>query len=52
MIDGIVKQDTNQMGRRVVDEIANYIKTGEYSSDNIYTDIQWITIDNYAEVTE
>lgn len=50
VIDGIVKQDTNQMGRRVVEEIANYIKTGEYSADNIYTDIKWLTIDNYDEV--
>jgi ABC-type sugar transport system substrate-binding protein len=50
VIDGVVKQDTNQMGRRVVDEIANNIKTGDYSSDYIYTDIQWLTIDNYDEV--
>jgi ABC-type sugar transport system, periplasmic component len=50
VIDGVVRQDTNQMGRRVVDEIVNYIKTGKYSSDNIYTDIQWLTIDNYDEV--
>lgn len=50
VIDGIVKQDTNQMGRRVVDEIANYIRTGKYSADNIYTDVQWLTTRNYDEV--
>jgi ABC-type sugar transport system substrate-binding protein len=50
VIDGIVQQDTDQMGRSVVEEIANYIQTGNYSSDIIYTDMQWVTSDNYDEV--
>ncbi len=50
VIDGVVKQDTYQMGRQVVEEIAEYIKTGKYSSDNIFTDIQWVTFENYDEV--
>lgn len=50
VLDGIVKQDTNQMGRKVVEEIAGYIQKGSYSTDTIYTDIHWLTADNYSEV--
>ena len=50
VLNGIVKQDTQQMGHLVVEEIANYIEDGEYSSDNIYTDIHWVTAENYDEV--
>ena len=50
VLNGIVKQDTQQMGHLVVEEIANYIENGEYSSDNIYTDIHWVTAENYDEV--
>lgn len=52
ILDGIVKQDTNQMGRRVVEEIAHYIENGSYSSDTIYTDIDWLTADNYDSVMQ
>lgn len=50
VLNGIVKQDTQQMGHLVVEEIANYIEDGEYSSDNIYTGIHWVTAENYDEV--
>lgn len=50
LLDGIVKQDTHQMGRQVVEEIARHIETGKYSTDCIYTDICWLTAENYDEV--
>lgn len=50
VLNGVVKQDTQQMGHLVVEEIAHYIAHGSYSSDQIYTDIQWVTADNYDEV--
>lgn len=50
VLDGIVKQDTNRMGRQVVEEIRRHIETGAYSSDCIYTDICWVTAENYDEV--
>lgn len=52
VLNGVVKQDTQQMGHLVVTEIANYIEKGAYSSDNIYTDIHWVTAENYGEVIE
>lgn len=52
VLDGIVKQDTNQMGHRVVEEIVNYVKDGSYSAEDIYTDIHWLTEENYDEVME
>lgn len=50
VLDGIVKQDTQQMGHLVVEEIANFIEKGTYSSDYIYTNVQWVTAENYDEV--
>lgn len=50
MLDGVVKQDTDQMGRKVVEEIAGYIENGRYSAREIYTDIVWLTAENYDEV--
>ena len=50
VLAGVVKQDTNQMGRRLVEEIANYVVKGSYSSNRIYTDTCWLTAGNYDEV--
>lgn len=50
VLDGVVKQDTQSMGTLVVDEIANYIVTGSYSAQQIYTDIIWVNTENYDEV--
>lgn len=50
VLDGIVKQDTNRMGHQVVEEIRRHIETGSYSSNCIYTDIFWVTAENYDEV--
>lgn len=50
VLDGIVKQDTRQMGRRIVEEIAGFVETGRYSARDIYTDIIWLTSENYDEV--
>ena len=50
VLDGVVKQDTDQMGRKVVEEIAGYIENGRYSAREIYTDIVWLTAENYDEV--
>lgn len=49
-IDGIIKQDTNMMGEQVVEEIANFIRNGEYSSKTVYTDTQWLTVENYHSI--
>lgn len=50
VIDGIIKQDTRMMGERVVEEIANYIQNGEYSSEKVYTDMSWLTKENYRKI--
>lgn len=49
-IDGIIKQDTNMMGEQVVEEIANFIRNGKYSSETVYTDTQWLTVENYHSI--
>lgn len=49
-IDGIIKHDTNMMGEQVVEEIANFIRNGEYSSETVYTDTQWLTVENYHSI--
>ena len=49
-IDGIIKQDTNMMGEQVVEEIANFIRNGEYSSETVCTDTQWLTVENYHSI--
>ena len=51
VIAGVVKQDTNQMGRRIVEEIANYVSEGRYTDDVIYTDCYWLSADSYDEVS-
>ena len=50
VIDGIIKQDTNMMGEQVVEEIANYIRNGEYSSETVYTTTHWMTAENYHSI--
>ncbi len=51
VLAGVVKQDTNQMGRRIVEEIANYVSEGSYTSDVIYTDCHWLSADDCDEVS-
>ncbi len=50
VIDGIIKQDTRRMGEQVVEEIANYIRNGEYSSETVYTTTHWMTAENYHSI--
>lgn len=50
ILNGIIKQDTQNMGTLIVDEIANYIASGTYSAQKIYTDITWVNKENYDEV--
>ena len=50
VLDGIVKQNTFGMGKKVVEEIAEYVQTGSYSKDNVYTDVQWVTQENCEEI--
>lgn len=52
VLDGIIKQDTGRMGQLVVEEIMRHMETGSYSSDCIYTDIFWLTAENYDEVMQ
>ncbi len=51
VLAGVVKQDTNQMGRRIVEEIANYVSEGSYTGGVIYTDCHWLSADHYDEVS-
>lgn len=39
------------MGRRIVEEIANYVSEGRYTDDVIYTDCYWLSADSYDEVS-
>ena len=50
VLDGIIKQDTNHMGHQVVKEIERHVAKGSYSAECIYTDIYWLTAENYDEV--
>lgn len=50
LIDGVVAQEEREMGRRMIGEIADYVSEGHFSSQEIYTDILWLTADNYDEV--
>lgn len=50
ILDGVVMQDTRQMGSRVIEEIIRFVTEGSYSADEIVTDIWWLTQDNYDEV--
>ena len=50
VIDGIIKQDTRRMGEQVVEEIANYVRNGEYSSETVYTTTHWMTAENYHSI--
>lgn len=52
ILDGVVMQDTRQMGGRVVEEIIRCVAEGSYSADEIVTDIWWLTADNYDEVMD
>lgn len=52
ILDGVVLQNTFQMGYRAVEEIISYVNTGSYSSDRIYTDIYWVTKENYRSILE
>ncbi len=38
------------MGEQVVEEIANYIRNGEYSSETVYTTTHWMTAENYHSI--
>ena len=33
-----------------MEEIAGFVETGRYSARDIYTDILWLTSENYDEV--
>ncbi len=50
ILDGVIKQDTGQMGYCIVEEIIRYVTEGSYSDDKIFTDISWLTEENYEEV--
>ncbi len=43
VVDGLVRQDMEGIGRKVIEEIARFQKEGSYSADKIYTEISWLT---------
>lgn len=44
--DGVVIQDTYGMGEKIVDELINYSKNGNYSENIIHTSIKYISSEN------
>lgn len=44
--DGLIQQDMEGIGRKVIEEIARFQKEGSYSADKIYTEISWLTPEN------
>ncbi|HHV11681.1 MAG TPA: sugar ABC transporter substrate-binding protein [Clostridiales bacterium] len=49
MLDGIVIQDTHEMGYRAVEEALNLFLNGGYSANCIYTDVKWVTSSDLDE---
>lgn len=47
--DGIMMQDTNEIGRQIVEQLIYYVQNGKYSSDEVYTAAQWVSAENYEE---
>ena len=41
--DGVVIQDMEGIGRKVVEEIVRQVKSGRKEEVSIYTDVQWVT---------
>lgn len=52
LVNGVIIQDMNGMGRKVVTEIAHYLETGTFTKSKIYTKITWVTQDNYEAATK
>ncbi len=52
VVEGILTQNNEEMGKCVVEELVHYRTTGSYSTDHIFTDTTWITRDNYDRVTD
>ncbi len=50
VMEGIVKQDTEQIGEQIIREIAHYIDNGAYTQQEIFTGIDWVDADTYDEV--
>lgn len=51
-IDGVLMQETEEIGSRVIEELIRYKETGSYSADHINTGIYWVTQDNYDEAAQ
>lgn len=49
IVDGIVSQDTNQMGYQAIKEIVKYMDEGKYSNNCIYTKTGWIASETIEE---
>lgn len=41
--DGLIQQDMEGIGRKVIEELVRFQKEGSYSADKIYTEISWLT---------
>lgn len=52
VVDGILVQDTKEIGNQVVTQLEHYVQTGKYSNNKIYTDVHYVTKDNYKAGTE
>ena len=41
VLDGVVMQDTHQIGRKLIEELAAYVRDGRFESRTIYTNYYW-----------
>lgn len=51
-VDGVLMQETREIGRTVIKELIQYEESGAYSADVIHTGIYWVTQDNYDEAVQ
>lgn len=49
VLDGMVVQQSEKMGKLAILQAVKYYETGAYSSDKIYTDVEWITATDLDE---
>lgn len=52
VVDGAMMQETYEIGHTIMEQLIHYQQEGAYSANTIYTDIYWVTQDNYDEVAQ
>lgn len=44
--DGLIRQDMEGIGKKVIEEIVRFRNEGSYSAEKIYTNVSWLTPEN------